>query len=211
MRQPIDLIAQPSADIRDCPSVLRNSPIIAAMTRKRWFALLLMTFMFGCTRPDQRSLSTSGVDLTTPVPGDWIVVGFPAEPEGLNPITVTTAYANDVLYGAGGTSQIFETLLRYDTKDWTLTKPLLAESAPEISQDHLSYTFTIRDGVRWQDDEPFTLEDILFSSKVMMYPRVDSASLRSNFSELADVQILDARKIRFTFTTPNFMNAVNLG
>ena len=187
------------------------SPIIPAMNRSGWIALTVFSLLLGCTRPDQREVSTAGVDLTTPVLGDWVVVGLPAEPEGLNPITVTTAYANEVLYGAGGTSLVFETLLRNDTKDWTLTKPLLAEATPEISPDHLSYTFTIRDGARWHDGQPFTLEDVLFSSKVMMYSRVDSASLRSNFGELADVQILDARKIRFTFTTPNFMNAVNLG
>jgi peptide/nickel transport system substrate-binding protein len=155
-------------------------------------------------------VSTSGVDVTTPVPGDWVIVGFPAEPEGLNPVTVTTSYANDVLYGSSF-SLIFETLLQYNTKDWTLTKPLLAESTPEISPDHLSYTYTIRNGVRWHDGQPLTAEDVLFSAKATMYSLVDSASMRSNFSELTDVQLLDGRRIRFTFGKPNFMNAFTLG
>ena len=167
---------------------------------KRWncFAALVLAGMaWGCTRPDQRAVSTDGVDITTPVSGDWVVVGFPAEPEGLNPVTVTTSYANDVLYGSNF-SLIFETLLQYNTKNWTLEKPLLAESIPEISPDHLSYIYTIREGVRWHDGQPLTAEDVLFSAKATMYSRVDSASMRSNFSELTDVQLLDGRRIRFT-------------
>ena len=172
--------------------------------------LVLLGAVLGCTRPDQRGVSTAGVDITTAVPGDWIVIGVPAEPEGLNPITVQSAYANDTIYG-GNDSQIFEYLLQFDTRDWSLSRPLLAESVPEVSPDHLNYTYTLRDGVRWQDGEPFSAEDVLFSAKIMMNTRVDSAPIRSNFTDLADVQILDGRRVKFTFSRPNFMNAYFIG
>jgi peptide/nickel transport system substrate-binding protein len=40
--------------------------------------------------------------------------------------------------------------------------PRLAESW-EISPDGLTYTFKIRDGVKWSDDKPFTAEDVVFT------------------------------------------------
>ena len=79
-----------------------------------------------------------------------------------------------------------------------MTKPLLAESLPEVSSDHLTYTYTLRDGVKWHDGKPFTAEDVLFSAKVAMCPLVDAAPLRSTVTDLSNVEILEGRKIRFT-------------
>ena len=36
-----------------------------------------------------------------------------------------------------------------------------------VSPDHLTYTFTIRDGVKWGDGEPFTADDVLFTFHVL--------------------------------------------
>ncbi len=36
-------------------------------------------------------------------------------------------------------------------------------SAHTVSADGLTYTFTIRDGVKWQDGEPFTVDDVVWS------------------------------------------------
>src|SRR5262245_52982811 len=104
-------------------------------------------FVCGCTRPDRRQQTETGPGGGTPVSGDWVIVHFDAEPENLNPTLSTTAPAARVEYGMNG-SNIFETLLEYDPKDWSFTRPVLAESYPEISADHLTYTFTIRDGVK---------------------------------------------------------------
>jgi len=36
-----------------------------------------------------------------------------------------------------------------------------------VSQDHLTYTFNIRDGIKWADGQPFTVDDVLFTYHVM--------------------------------------------
>jgi peptide/nickel transport system substrate-binding protein len=36
-----------------------------------------------------------------------------------------------------------------------------------VSPDHLTYTFNIRDGVKWADDQPFTVDDVLFTFHIL--------------------------------------------
>jgi peptide/nickel transport system substrate-binding protein len=144
-----------------------------------------------------------------PVQGDWIIVSREAEADNLNRVIGTNTYSAELWTGPMG-SFIGETLLGYDARTWRIERPLLAESYPEITSDNLTYTFTMREGVRWHDGEPFTAEDVLFSIKVTMLPFVDSASLRSYFGDLADVRV-DGREIEFSMSRPYWMNAEVLG
>ena len=149
-----------------------------------------------------------GID-QEPVQGDWLIISREAEADNLNRIIGTNTYSSELWNGAVG-SFIGENLLGYNPETWRVEQPLLAESYPEISEDYLTYTFTMREGVRWHDGEPFTAEDVLFSIKATMLPFVDSASLRSYFGDLEDVQI-DERRVHFRMARPYWMNAENLG
>lgn len=174
---------------------------------RRTFALafILASLLFGCSRPDRAGNGNSSADSGTPVSGDWIIVRMETEPETLNPPLYKTSNAGYAMWGVNN-SQIYEFLLRYNTKTWTITEPLLAESYPEISEDHLTYTYTIRDGVKWHDGQPLTPEDVLFTHKAAMCPLVDSAALRSYFTNMTNVEILEGRRIRFSFSKPNVLN-----
>jgi peptide/nickel transport system substrate-binding protein len=178
------------------------------MRRTVILSLVFISVVVGCSRPDQPANGNSSVDAGTPVSGDWVVVRIDTEPETLNPPLATTTNANYAMWGANH-SQIFEFLLQYNTEDWRLTEPLLAESYPEISDDHLTYTYTVRDGVKWHDGQPLTVEDVLFTYKAAMCPLVDSASYRSYFTKMTNVEILEGRKIRFSFSEPNVLNVNN--
>jgi len=162
----------------------------------------------GCTRPGTHNDSNSTAS-EQPAPGDWIIVRYEAEPDTLNPLLLTTIMSSYVLHGANN-SQVYEYLLGYDTRDWTISKPLLAESLPQVSEDHSVYVFTIRDGVKWHDGKPLTTEDVLFSFKAVMCPLVDSALFRSYLTDLADVEQLEGRKIRFTVGKPNWQQVSTL-
>src|SRR5688572_6172372 len=171
--------------------------------------IVILAVSAACTRPDQRA-AVDASPAGDPVAGDWAIVQFDSDTEILNPMLSTTASAARIQYGMNG-ANIFETLLQYDPSDWSFTKPLLAEAYPEVSSDHLVYTFTLRDGVKWHDGRPLTVDDLLFSMKVLMFPLVDTAEKRGYFAELIDVQIPEPRKIQFTFAKPNFLNVVFLG
>lgn len=82
-------------------------------------------------------------------------------------------------------SKVLEGLLRYDE---TLTpQPGLAVSW-EAAADGLSYTFKLREGVKWHDGQPFTAQDVAFSLETnkRYHPRGGST-----FANLASVETPD--------------------
>ncbi|MEQ7128484.1 ABC transporter substrate-binding protein [Actinopolymorpha sp. B11F2] len=55
----------------------------------------------------------------------------------------------------------YECLLRWDTA-WTTLVPNIAEGY-EVSADARTYEFTLREGMRWSDGEPFGADDLVFA------------------------------------------------
>lgn len=148
------------------------------------------------TKQEQSSISTSSA--SEPVDGDWLIYHLSAEPATLNPITATDAYEGTV-----NNKKIYETLIERNNETLEL-EPLLAESW-EISEDKLKYTFKIREGIKWHDGTPFTSEDIVFSYKTIMNPKVDTPQLRSYFQEIRDVKAIDDLTVEFTYARPYFL------
>ncbi|MDA8368557.1 MAG: ABC transporter substrate-binding protein [Nocardiopsaceae bacterium] len=72
----------------------------------------------------------------------------------------------------------YDYLTNYDPKT-TEAIPALAESW-DISEDGLTWTYTIRDDVRWSDGEPLTAEDIAWTYTTMMEDE-DAATANGNF------------------------------
>src|SRR5438045_1797894 len=107
-------------------------------------SLVCLILLFGCSRPG-KTTEADAADAGPPVQGDWAIVRFESEPDNLNPLISQQAPALYTVIGVNN-SQIYELLMGYDPKDWSLTKPLLAEAPPDISGDHLTYTLKIRDG-----------------------------------------------------------------
>jgi peptide/nickel transport system substrate-binding protein len=171
------------------------------------FLLLSLAFLVGCGHPGATS-EKAGADVGQPVQGDWVIVRTETEPDNLNPLISQQAAARYVMGGLNN-SQIYEYLMAYSTKDWDLTEPLLAEAAPDVSGDHLAYTFKIRDGVKWHDGKPFTPEDVLFTFKAVACPLADTASLRSYLTEIQDI-VIDGRTMRFIMSKPNAYNVANI-
>jgi peptide/nickel transport system substrate-binding protein len=131
-----------------------------------------------------------------PVDGGWLITHMPAEPGTLNPITSTDAYASEI------NGYIYESLIRRDPETMKLV-PELAESW-EISDDHLTYTFHLRKDVHWQDGEPFTADDVLFSYNRINDPGVDAAHLRSYYRDIEKVEVLDDYTVRYRYSMPYF-------
>lgn len=120
------------------------------------------------------------------------------EPSSLNPLT-----SND---GAGSIVQgyVLETLLArdVDTYEW---KPALAKTW-EISKDKKSYTFVLRDGLKWHDGKPLTAEDVKFSFDAIFDPKLETAHLRPYYENIEKVEILDPVTVKFTLKDDYFKN-----
>ena len=86
---------------------------------------------------------------------DTLVLGMALEPPGLDPTAgAASAIAEIVLYN------IFETLTKIGS-DGKVT-PLLAESW-EVSPDLKTLTFKLRQGVKFQNGEPFNAQTVKYS------------------------------------------------
>jgi peptide/nickel transport system substrate-binding protein len=143
-------------------------------------------------------------DQGPPVRGDWLVQHMLSDPENLNPYTSNDAGASLVL------SSIFQTLLDIDPE--TLEqRPLLAAKLPEVSDDHLTYTFDLRDGPTFQDGRPVTVEDVIFSMKVIRHPKVAAPQVRNYFDSVRDAVAENDHRVRIDLGEVYFRNRWTLG
>lgn len=64
---------------------------------------------------------------------------------------------------------LFDPLLNFDNKQNPV--PLLAESPPKVSADELTYTFTLRSGLKWTDGTPLTADDVVWTYQLIYDPK----------------------------------------
>jgi len=71
---------------------------------------------------------------------------------------------------------LYEGLVRWNNLDLSI-QPAAAE-LPHVSEDRLTYTFTIRDGAKWSNGDPVTAHDFVYSWSRLLWP--DTAADYSN-------------------------------
>jgi len=93
-----------------------------------------------------------------PAHGGTAVEALVGQAGVLNPLFEADDSARDVdsvIYQGLTTVDAGQNVVGLLASDWT------------ISDDHLTYTFNIRTGVRWADGQPFTADDVLFTFHVL--------------------------------------------
>ncbi|MFE6775838.1 ABC transporter substrate-binding protein [Streptomyces sp. NPDC057702] len=123
-------------------------------------------------------------------PKDAAVVGIAYEPDTLSPL---------LGYGKDGNSKIFDGLLTHDAT--MRLKPALAARLPNISGDGLTYTYTLRDGVRFSDGEPFTADDVVFTYRTILDKKTNNAS-KTELDAVASVEKKDGKTVVFRLKYP---------
>lgn len=97
----------------------------------------------------------------------------------------------------------YNTLLRIHPQDYREIIGDLAESW-EISDDRLSYTFKLRDGVKFHDGSDFTSADIVATWERLRNPPEGVVSVRQGQFQLIDkIEAPDDRTVVFTLKEPN--------
>lgn len=92
---------------------------------------------------------------------------------------------------------IYEGLLRYDTDLTPL--PSLAK-AWTVSEDGLTYTFTLQDGVVWHDGAPFSAADVVFSADVFL--RETHPRFRAGLKHVESITAPDDNTVVFKLKQP---------
>lgn len=80
-------------------------------------------------------------------------------------------------------------------------EPALAESW-QISDDKLKIVFTIRDGLKWSDGQPLTVDDVVFTYNDIYFNEAIPTDIRDGFRigenrKLPSVRKLDERRVEF--------------
>jgi peptide/nickel transport system substrate-binding protein len=140
----------------------------------------------------------------TPATGDWLVSHILSDPEQLNPLTSNDSGSASIL------RYIFESLLDRHPQTMEL-RPKLATARPHISDDKLTYTFTIRRDAHFQDGKPLTDQDVLFSLKAIKNPWVNAPFLRVYYQSLVQAELVDDYTLRLVAKESYFQNESVLG
>ncbi len=135
--------------------------------------------------------------LAAPLPAqaqDRMSIGIQQEPTSLDPTSDATAAINVML-----TQNLYEGLTSVDQSGAVI--PQLAESWT-ISDDSLTYVFTLRQGVTFHDGSPFTAADVVFS-----FDRAraeDSGNPRSaTFAPIETITALDDHTVEIVLNAPD--------
>jgi peptide/nickel transport system substrate-binding protein len=95
---------------------------------------------------------------------------------------------------------VFSGLMKYDKEKRNIVDDLATLS---INEEKTEYTFTIRDGIFWHDDAPFTVDDVYFTYQdVIGSPAFQNEILKANLSEVK-IEKTDNRTIKFILEKPN--------
>jgi peptide/nickel transport system substrate-binding protein len=124
-----------------------------------------------------------------------------AEPDRLDP-HLTSAYASFQIL-----ENVYDTLVQPGA-DLSM-EPALAESW-EISDDNLTWTFTLRDDVVFHNGRQFTADDVVYSYNRIMDPDVGAAN-GYRFASVDSVEAIDDTTVAINLNRPTPNLLVNIG
>jgi len=138
-----------------------------------------------------------------PAKGGQYTEGLVGQPKYVNPILAQT---NDIDMDLS--YLVFSGLMTYNEKQELV--PDLAENY-QISEDKKTYIFTLKPNLFWQDGEPLTCDDIIFTIHRIQDPDFKSP-LRSSFLNI-DIEKIDASNLKFILKEPYapFLSSLTFG
>jgi peptide/nickel transport system substrate-binding protein len=187
------------------------------MKNKSYFVVMLLVIISliiaGCAAPANQattaaptSAPSSGATSSSSQPNQ-LVMGVNKEPETYLPGFESSALASF------GFELVFNKLTTYDLKG-TMVGDLA--STWDLSSDELTWTFHLVPGVNWQDGQPFSAKDVLFTLEILADPNytgtyysmiatvvgaVDKHDGKA--TSISGVKLIDDNTISITTETPD--------
>jgi peptide/nickel transport system substrate-binding protein len=134
--------------------------------------------------------------------GGILRVYDPDSPPGLN------IYEQATPFGQGPLMAVYNNLILFDQHDPVIRlesiKPDLA-TRWEWNEDGTTLTFTLRQGVKWHDGQPFTARDVLCTIDLQLDKAKDKVRFnprKSNFKNLESVTADDDYRVTFHLKRP---------
>jgi peptide/nickel transport system substrate-binding protein len=171
-------------------------------SKKEWYIFggLLLVLSLTTVIILQRINHTFMVEI--PMSGGSITEGIIGTPRFVNPVLALSDADRDLV------SLVYSGLMRKNI-DGTLI-PDLAEKY-EVSKDGLTYTFTLKNKIFFQDGKPVTIDDIIFTINSVKDPIIKSPKKGS--WDGVNVEKIDEKTIKFILKQPytTFLENATLG
>jgi peptide/nickel transport system substrate-binding protein len=146
-------------------------------------------------------VSTAALMAGSALAKDDITVALQLEPPHLDPTSAAAGAIDSVLY-----SNVFEGLTRF-MSDGSVVPGLAASW--DISEDGLTYTFKLRDGVTFHDGTTMDAEDVKFS--LDRIAAEDSANAqKALYAAISQVNVIDPMTVEIKLSEPNGNMIFNL-
>lgn len=141
--------------------------------------------------------------VVTPLVGGTYVEGVVGDPQYLNPLlSALSDVDSDIVH------LVFSSLFQYNGAQ-ELQPDLVTEHT--VSDDQLTYTFTVRQDVKWHDSEPLTVDDILFTIQSIQDP-VFQSPLQSGLAGVTATRIDDTHfSLKLTEPYAPFLSTLTFG
>jgi len=162
---------------------------------KKVLAILLITFLFFCSKKDERRILYQGL--------------YSENITSLDPARVHNKSTRQIL------PQIYETLLDYDYESKTFI-PALAETY-EVNENHTCYIFKLRNNVFFHDGSALDSEDVIYSFRrifdetFILYVQEKNNFFHNDLSNTIDmIKEIDSLTVSFRLKYPlsNFLNII---
>lgn len=128
----------------------------------------------------------------SPVSGGTLKVAFSADPAGFDPALGPSGMSHVVI------EQIYSTLMSVDTE--AVPYPDLAESY-EVSEDGLTYTFKLREGVTFHNGDLLTADDVKYTFD-RLRAEDSGYSYKSQIETIESVDVIDPLTVQFSLSVP---------
>ena len=170
------------------------------MRRKLLLTLLfafLMTVLCACKDGTNNESSSGNSSSGTPTMGGSIVVGITQDLDSLDPHVAVAAGTDEVLFN------VFEGLVKPD-KNGNFVEAVAKSYV--ISEDAMTYTFTLRDNVKFHNGDIVTVDDVVYSLKRcagLLEVQDPNVLVESALSVIADVVAVDEKTVQLQLSVAN--------
>ncbi|MBW3561082.1 MAG: hypothetical protein KY437_01140 [Actinobacteria bacterium] len=175
---------------------IRGSALVAVL-----FALALVAGACGTGGDEPEPGATGGPGATDTetdggqAAGGDIIVGTTDTVQTIDPAKCYSYYCSNIFQNTG------ETLMGFEPGASEVS-PLLAAEEPQVSEDRLTYTFTLREGVTFHDGSEMTAEDVVFSlnrGRLLQHPEGAAFLLGG----IESVEAVDDLTVEVTLSAPD--------
>lgn len=124
-----------------------------------------------------------------------VIIHHRSDPEMLNPVNYTDANVANI------TAHMFMKLVEADFRNPQEYVPVLASERPKIevtADGQMHMHFSLRKEAKWDNGQPVTANDVVFTLKVMKNPAVNNPNFKPYVEFINDVKIDPSDPLKFT-------------